>query len=171
MLCCCPFVLAQTASAENRDPRTECSASKRTDDPNPGGFHFRSHSLPPRSLASSCGPFCAPLRSFCGPNPHEHPRISANTVPAAPSIFAAFRWYSRQFADLRKSGRPVQVYLNKRDSAFCVPFTSRGPLSCQASRLPRPDVYHPKRLYSDPYPAIARMPYPEGGRAGRARSV
>src|SRR5271154_4747859 len=57
-------------------------------------------------LWSFCGPFRPLLRSLCGPNPHEHPRIPANTASAAPSIFAAFRWYSRQFADLRNIGAP-----------------------------------------------------------------
>lgn len=47
---CRPFVLAQTANAENRDLRAECSDSERTNDPDPGGFHFGSRSLPPRSL-------------------------------------------------------------------------------------------------------------------------
>ena len=94
MLCCRPFVLAQTANAENRDPRAECSASKRTDDPNPGGFHFKSRSLPSRSLASSCGPFCPPLRSQSprtSPNPRKYRSRRPQHLRGFSLVFAAIR--------------------------------------------------------------------------------
>jgi hypothetical protein len=57
--------------------------------------------------SDACGPSAARSARFCDPlrsKSHEHPRIPANTATAAPSIFAAFRWYSRQFADLRNIG-------------------------------------------------------------------
>jgi hypothetical protein len=63
-------------------------------------------------VRSSCGPFCSPLRSFCGPNPREHPRIPANTASTTPSVFAAFRWYLRLFADLRQIGAPGSSWLS-----------------------------------------------------------
>src|SRR6478609_8834622 len=53
---------------------------------------IRGHTDAPAVLAA------VRLRSLCGPNPHEHPRNPANTVPADPHVsepFARIRGYSR----------------------------------------------------------------------------
>jgi hypothetical protein len=61
----------------------------------------------PTSERTANGTASHSLRSLCGPHPREHPR----TATAAPSIFAAFRPYSRQFADLRNIGAPISTWL------------------------------------------------------------
>lgn len=65
--------------------------------PNPSASGF----APLGRLRSICGPFRPSLRSplrsrspRTSPNPH-------NTVSALLGVFAVFRWYSRQVADLR----------------------------------------------------------------------
>jgi hypothetical protein len=46
------------------------------------------------------------VRSLCGPNPYEHPRIPANTAFAASSVFGTFCCYSRIFMVLKPIGAP-----------------------------------------------------------------
>lgn len=57
-----------------------------------------------RSRAAPCGLLRSVSALPAVPIPANNSRTPANTAPATHSVFAAFRWYSRQFADLRNIG-------------------------------------------------------------------
>jgi hypothetical protein len=92
---------------------------------------------------------------------HKHRRNGRRLSPVLSAVFARHCWLS---PNTNQSGRPVRAGLDTRDSALCVPFTSRKPPSCQASRSPRPGVCHLEHVYG-------RRPRRRGALCARQRSI
>jgi hypothetical protein len=137
------FALSRAIGAKKHKPLPIGTSDRLLDRRREGGFLTILASTAVRGpLAVQFRPL---LRSLCGPNPHEQPRIQANNGSVSPY----FRGYSPVFAavrgSLRQSGRKVQIGFPMRFPPFCGLFAVLGQVrfrrSSRSPTLDRSDFF------------------------------